>query len=80
MGTLPQPEEKQDYIRKVISLEEERFYATIDQGTSILEEYMKQVEKRLQYTYREMVFKLHDTFGFPLDLTREIASEGHCHR
>ena len=41
----PNLKEKQDYIRKVISLEEERFYATIDQGTSILEEYMKQVEK-----------------------------------
>jgi len=72
----PNLKEKQDYIRKVISLEEERFYATIDQGTSILEEYMEQARKNGSNTLTgEMVFKLHDTFGFPLDLTREIASE-----
>jgi len=72
----PNLKEKQDYIRKVISLEEERFYATIDQGTSILEEYMEQARKSGSNTLTgEMVFKLHDTFGFPLDLTREIASE-----
>jgi alanyl-tRNA synthetase (EC 6.1.1.7) len=72
----PNLREKQDYIRKVISLEEERFYATIDQGTSILEGYMDKVRK--DGTNRltgEMVFKLHDTYGFPLDLTREIAAE-----
>ena len=72
----PNLKEKQDYIRKVISLEEERFYATIDQGTSILEGYMEQARKDGSNTLTgEMVFKLHDTYGFPLDLTREIASE-----
>jgi alanyl-tRNA synthetase len=72
----PNLKEKQDYIRKVISLEEERFYATIDQGTSILEGYMDQARKDGSNTLTgEMVFKLHDTYGFPLDLTREIASE-----
>ncbi len=72
----PNLKEKQDYIKKVISLEEERFYATIDQGMIILEDFMKQARaggsNRLT---GEMVFKLHDTYGFPLDLTREIASE-----
>lgn len=68
--------EKQEYIKKVISLEEERFYTTVDQGMIILEDYMKQVrENGSNQLTGEMVFKLHDTFGFPMDLTREIASE-----
>lgn len=68
--------EKQDYIKKVISLEEERFYSTVDQGMLILEDYMKQVRSSgCDKLTGEMVFKLHDTFGFPLDLTREIADE-----
>ena len=68
--------EKQDYIKKVISLEEERFYTTVDQGMVILEDYMRQVrESGSNQLTGEMVFKLHDTFGFPMDLTREIASE-----
>ena len=68
--------EKRDYIKKVISLEEERFYATVDQGMIILEEYMDQVRKNGSNKLTgEMVFKLHDTYGFPLDLTREIANE-----
>lgn len=75
-GAYPNLEEKQDYIKKVINMEEERFYSTIDQGMSILEEYMKQVrEDRTNCLTGEMVFKLHDTYGFPLDLTREIALE-----
>lgn len=68
--------EKQDYIKKVISLEEERFYTTVDQGMIILEEYIKQVKSSgSNQLTGEMVFKLHDTFGFPMDLTREIALE-----
>lgn len=72
----PNLKEKQGYIKKVISLEEERFYATVDQGMLILEDYMNQVRSdgSLKLT-GEMVFKLHDTFGFPLDLTREIVTE-----
>ncbi len=72
----PNLREKQDYIKKVISLEEERFYVTIDQGMLILEDYMDQVRANgSNQLTGEMVFKLHDTFGFPLDLTREIADE-----
>ncbi|NLU53075.1 MAG: alanine--tRNA ligase [Clostridiaceae bacterium] len=72
----PNLKEKQDYIKKVISIEEERFYATIDQGMLILEDYMEQVRADGSKTLTgEMVFKLHDTYGFPLDLTREIAAE-----
>jgi len=72
----PNLKEKEDYIKKVISMEEERFYSTIDQGMTILEDYMKQVrEDGTNCLTGEMVFKLHDTYGFPLDLTREIAGE-----
>ncbi len=72
----PNLREKQDYIKKVIRLEEERFYATVDQGSVILEEYLAQVREKGSDTLTgEMVFKLHDTYGFPLDLTREIADE-----
>ncbi|MGI6086219.1 MAG: alanine--tRNA ligase, partial [Acetivibrionales bacterium] len=68
--------EKQEYINKVISLEEERFYATIDQGMIILEDYIKQIKSSGSGKLTgEMVFKLHDTFGFPVDMTREIAAE-----
>ncbi|NMA65636.1 MAG: alanine--tRNA ligase [Clostridiaceae bacterium] len=75
-GAYPNLEEKEDYIKKVINLEEERFYSTIDQGFVILEDYMKQVrENGTNCLTGEMVFKLHDTYGFPLDLTREIVLE-----
>ncbi len=72
----PNLREKQDYIKKVISMEEERFYATIDQGMLILEDYMNEVrDNGTNCLTGEMAFKLHDTYGFPLDLTREIALE-----
>jgi len=75
-NAYPNLVEKRDYIKKVISMEEERFYATVDQGMIILEEYMDQVRKNgSNQLTGEMVFKLHDTYGFPMDLTKEIATE-----
>ncbi|HHW48935.1 MAG TPA: alanine--tRNA ligase [Clostridiaceae bacterium] len=72
----PELEEKKDYIRKVIKTEEERFEATVDQGLSILNEYIKETKNaNSKVLSGSMVFKLHDTYGFPLDLTREIAEE-----
>ena len=75
-GAYPELTEKKDYILKVIAMEEERFDATIDSGLSILnglvEDAKKQNKKQLS---GEDVFKLYDTFGFPIDLTREIAEE-----
>jgi alanyl-tRNA synthetase len=75
-NAYPSLKEKSEYIKKVINLEEERFYTTIDQGMSILEEYISQVksEGTMKLT-GQMVFKLHDTYGFPFDLTKEIAHE-----
>ncbi len=69
-------EEKADYIKKVLALEEERFDATIDQGLSILENVIKEAkEKGEKMLNGSDAFKLYDTFGFPIDLTREIAEE-----
>ncbi len=72
----PGLKEKSDYIKKVIKMEEERFETTIDQGLVILNEMVESLkEKRKDTIPGDMAFKLHDTYGFPLDLTREIADE-----
>ena len=72
----PELEEKRDYILKVISMEEERFDATVDAGLAILSEMIEESKKGNATTLSgEDVFKLYDTFGFPIDLTREIAEE-----
>ena len=69
-------EEKADYIKKVLALEEERFDATIDQGLSILENVIKEAKEAGKSAIDGTdAFKLYDTFGFPIDLTREIAEE-----
>ena len=70
--------EKKDYILKVIAMEEERFDATIDAGLSILSNLVRQaLTDGIKTISGEDVFKLYDTFGFPLDLTREIVEENH---
>ena len=68
--------EKQDYIKRIISMEEERFDATIDGGLNILSGLVDTALKDGKDTLSgEDVFKLYDTFGFPPDLTAEIAAE-----
>ncbi|MBO5212594.1 MAG: alanine--tRNA ligase [Clostridia bacterium] len=72
----PELKEKADYIRKVLSLEEERFDTTIDQGLSILDSLISKAKENGESVIDGAeVFKLYDTFGFPIDLTREIAEE-----
>jgi len=72
----PHMEERRGYIKKVIDIEEEKFGATVDQGLGILSRLIEEVKSRdADMLPGDMVFKLHDTFGFPLDLTREIAQE-----
>ena len=67
---------KTDYILKVVLLEEERFNATIDSGLSILSSVIEKVKAEGGKTVSgEDAFKLYDTFGFPVDLTREICEE-----
>ena len=75
-GAYPELFEKQDYVKKVIEIEEQRFDATIDAGLSILSNLVRgAVKTDTQTISGEDVFKLYDTFGFPIDLTREIAEE-----
>ena len=72
----PELEEKKDFIFNVLTNEENQFNKTIDQGLSILAEMedalVKAGKKELS---GEDAFKLHDTYGFPLDLTKEILEE-----
>ncbi|MBQ3064329.1 MAG: alanine--tRNA ligase [Clostridia bacterium] len=76
VGAYPELGEKKDYILKVISLEEERFDATIDAGLSILSGYIAAAKEMGKTVIAgEDAFKLYDTFGFPLDLTKEILAE-----
>ena len=75
-GAYPELRTKYDYILKVIVLEEERFNATIDAGLGILSGVIESaLEKGEKVISGEDAFKLYDTFGFPVDLTREIAEE-----
>jgi len=68
--------EKQTYIMTVIRKEEEAFLRTVEQGTEILNGYIAEAkEKGLTALAGDQVFRLHDTYGFPLDLTREIAQD-----
>ena len=72
----PELGEKHDYITKVIAMEEERFDATIDAGLSILSNLVRRaLTDGVKTISGDEVFKLYDTFGFPIDLTREIISE-----
>ena len=72
----PELKTKYDYILKVMTLEEERFNATIDAGLGILNGLVADAkEKGEKVLSGADTFKLYDTFGFPVDLTREIAEE-----
>lgn len=75
-SAYPELEEKRDYIKKIIKIEEERFDATIDNGLIVLNEYIEDAKKNGKSSLTgEEAFKLHDTYGFPLDLTIEMAQE-----
>ena len=72
----PELREKQQYILKVIQVEEERFNETIDQGLIILKGYIDNIKKaKSKVLDGKSAFRLYDTYGFPLDLTREILEE-----
>ena len=72
----PELEEKKEFITKVISEEEEKFNKTIDQGLSILADMEKALEEQNKNVLSgEDTFKLYDTYGFPIDLTKEILEE-----
>lgn len=72
----PELEEKKDYIKKIIKLEEERFDETIDQGIGILNQYIEELKSNKKSILSgEKIFKLYDTYGFPFELTQEILEE-----
>jgi len=74
----PYPElvQKAEYIKKVLYNEESRFNQTIDVGLEILENEIEKLKKNKETILNgEIAFKMYDTYGFPLDLTKEIAAE-----
>ncbi len=72
----PEIREKQSLIEEVAAREEERFSGTLKQGTSLLEEAIGKAKSSGSASLAgDVAFKLHDTFGFPIDLTTEIANE-----
>ena len=72
----PELDEKKDFIFKVLTQEEEKFNKTIDQGLAILAEMEETMQKAGEKVLSGAdVFKLYDTYGFPVDLTKEILEE-----
>lgn len=75
-GAYPELEQRRDYIKKTIRAEEERFAQTLDSGLSILDKMLAEtVAAGSRTLFGESVFKLYDTYGFPIDLTKEITGE-----
>lgn len=77
MGDVfPEAIEKKDYVKKVIKAEEESFNATLDRGIELFDEVVKKLNKqKIKVIPGGDVFKLYDTFGFPVDLTNVMARE-----
>ena len=72
-SAYPELVEKKEYITKLIRVEEENFAKTIDQGLTMLQNIIERED--ISVLSGEDAFKLNDTFGFPIDLTREILQE-----
>ena len=78
-SAYPELEERKDYIHKILTVEEDKFSTTIDQGTAIIHDYVKELKDADQTILSgEKVFKLYDTYGFPIELTQEILEENGC--
>lgn len=72
-------EEKREYIYKILTIEEEKFRTTIDQGTIMINDFVKELKAENKTVLEgEKAFKLYDTYGFPIELTDEILSENRC--
>ena len=72
----PEIESQSDYVAKLVKNEEERFHTTLSHGMSLFEEISDQAARKSQNQLPgKELFKLYDTYGFPLDLAREIAKE-----
>ena len=74
--TYPELVERRDHVLRVIRSEEERFGETLSQGTEMLSRIMVEAKKAGSSSIPGVdAFKLYDTYGFPLELTQEMASE-----
>ncbi len=74
--TFPEIESKKGHVKKVIQSEEENFNRTLDRGLDIFEKIKSQLQQMKQNVIPGSdVFKLYDTYGFPMDLTRVLAEE-----
>jgi alanyl-tRNA synthetase len=75
-GAYPELVEQRDAIRKWLASEEESFGRTLEQGTKLLDDLIARAQEQGEEGLgAQDVFMLHDTYGFPIDLTREIAAE-----
>ncbi len=75
-SVFPEIKEKKDYVKKIIHAEEDSFNATLDRGIELFDEVVKDLTKTHQKVISgDDVFKLYDTFGFPVDLTNVMAQE-----
>ncbi len=75
-AAYPDLSEAQDRVKGILKLEEERFFATIENGMAILEAELAAMQQAGTAVFNgETAFKLHDTFGFPLDLTQDVCRE-----
>ena len=75
-GHYPELRERQDYITKVIRVEEENFAKTIDGGLKIFHDMLEEHKSKGEKTFSGAdAFKLYDTYGFPMDLTLEMVEE-----
>ncbi len=73
-NAYPELSEKSDYIKKVIATEEESFNKTVEKGMQMLSEMIEKLGENGVLSGDD-AFRLHDTYGFPLDLTKEILEE-----
>ena len=72
----PELKEREDYILKVVGLEEQRFNETLEQGMRLLQDFVQKAKAAGENKIAgKDAFLLYDTFGFPIDLTREILAE-----
>ncbi|RIO27157.1 alanine--tRNA ligase [Staphylococcus saprophyticus] len=71
----PNVKEKADFIKRVIKSEEERFHETLEEGLAILNNLVAQAKTSTHEISGKDAFKLYDTYGFPVELTEEIATQ-----
>jgi len=79
-SAYPELDERHEYIRQIVRLEEQKFQETLAQGMEILDGYIEKMSSQGDEVLPgELAFKLYDTYGFPLDLTAEILDERGLH-